>query len=430
MLEMILSGVIENIQTKEASMTRKNKESIGSKALKLVEQATLFDTRVAAIQMLIPIGLKAVEEELQAEVKILAGEKHSREGLCYRWGRNPGSVYLGDQKVQLAVPRLRDCESGKEKVLESYGALQNPKHMTDQVLVRILSGMSQRRYEEAVIRTADSFGLSKSSVNRKFIRASARRLEEMLNRDLRGYDIVAIFMDGKRFAEMDMVVALGVTLTGEKVILGFIESATENSKVVAEFLNNLKDRGLKTDSEILFIVDGSKGMLAAIEKVFGETGIVQRCQWHKMENVLSYLPDRHQENIKAKLKAAYHSSSYEEAEKKLVSLQKEIRLINESAAKSLAEGMAETLTLHRLGLFNELGTSFKTTNCIESVFSIVGQYTDKVDCWKNSNQRQRWLASSLIRIEKDLRKVKGYKYLPLLRQAMKREFLKKQKMCA
>ncbi len=100
-------------------------------------------------------------------------------------------------------------------------------------------------------------------------------------------------------------------------------------------------------------------------------------------------------------------------------LKSELKLLNQSALASLEEGLEETLTLHRLGLFTQLGISLKTTNCIESVMSLVGQHTDKVDYWKNSSQKHRWIASALLEIESRLRRIKGYRHLPSLRLALK-----------
>jgi len=96
-------------------------------------------------------------------------------------------------------------------------------------------------------------------------------------------------------------------------------------------------------------------------------------------------------------------------------------LINQSAVSSLDEGFEETLTLHRLKVFNTLGISLKTTNCIESINSQLSYYTHRVSYWKNSFQRQRWVATALLEIEPSLRKIKGYRSLPTLRSAMNLE---------
>lgn len=389
-----------------------------------------MDTRLTLIQMLIPLGLKAVEEELQREVESLAGTRYSHaDDEHVRWGVNRGSVYLGDQKVEIAVPRVRK-KNGGERPLKSYEGLQAPSIIENKILKSVMFGLSQHRYKDAAIKVAETFGVSASSVSRKFVRATSKKLEEMMCRDLSGEDIIAIFMDGKRFADTGMIVCVGVTINGEKKILGFIESGTENTKVIEEFLNNLIERGLKTENEILFVIDGAKGLRKGIETVMGNKAVVQRCQFHKAENVASYLPKKHQAEMKIKLRRAYACENYDGAKRQLEKIKKELKLMNQSALASLEEGFEETLTLHRLGVFKEIGVSFKTTNCIESILSQVAQFTDRVDYWKNSGQRQRWLASALIEIEKTLRKVKGHKHLLTLRQAMKRFSEVEVKKCA
>lgn len=387
-------------------------------------------SRIALIQMLIPIGLKAVEEELQAEVSKLAGIRYSREGDSVRWGHNVGSVYLGDQKVSIKVPRVMDVTSGQSVTLESYRALHNAGGIDEIAFKRVLHGMSTGKYEKATMSVPQTFGIKKSSISRKFIRASGKQLKEILHRSLKGKDIIAIFIDGKYFAGNQIIIAMGVTMEGEKIVLGFIESSTENYKVCKEFIQGLMDRGLNTDNEILFIIDGSKGLCKGIKEVLGEKAMIQRCQWHKRENVVSYLSQEQQVQFRRKLQSAYEEPVYEDARKNLNMVKRELKLINESAVTSLEEGFEETLTLHRLGLFSKLGTSFKTSNCIETLNHQLGIYTDRVDYWKNSDQRQRWVGTALLAIEPRLRKVKGHKYLSELREKMKVIASQQQKVAA
>lgn len=391
-------------------------------ALQLAESTEEMrqEARLQMIQMLIPIGLEAVCAELQNEVTALAGERHERGGTRKRWGSNPGSIFLGDQKVRVKVPRVRDVVENQEVPLASYQRLQNPQVIDQVVLSRVINGISQKKYESAALEATKTFGIKKSSVSKKFIRASAKKLREFTTRDLSGHDIVAIFIDGKAFADRDMVIALGVTLEGDKVLLGFIETETENFQVCRDFLEGLLDRGLSTEHEILFIIDGSKGFHKAITKVVKEKAFIQRCQWHKRENVLAYLPKSQQGSFKRKLQAAYEEPTYEGAKKRMEVIKKELRLINQSAVTSLEEGFEETLTLQRLGVFENLGMSFKTTNCIENVNSLLGARTDRVKYWRNSDQRHRWIGTALLVIEPALRKVRGYEHLSELRAAMKR----------
>src|SRR4030095_14506176 len=253
----------------------------------------------------------------------------------------------------------------------------------------------------------EAFGLSASTVSRRFKRASARKLRELMERRLDGYDLVALLLDGKTFAEDEMVTAVGVTITGEKVLLGFVQTATENRKVCAAFLRELVERGLRVDLGLLVVTDGAKGLHAAIREVFDNAALLQRCQWHKRENVLAYLPERHRLVMRRKLQAAYEQPTYDTAKRALGKLRAELTLLNASAAASLDEGFEETLTLHRLGLFGELGVSLKTTNILESIHARVEDRTARVDHWRNSEQKQRWLATALLDMEPRLRRIKN-----------------------
>jgi transposase-like protein len=264
-------------------------------------------------------------------------------------------------------------------------------------------------------------------VSRRWIRSSAKALAALNERNLSDYDIAAVFLDGKHFStDHEIIVALGVTIAGEKIILGIVETSTENYVVCRDFVRSLLDRGLNAEDPILCIIDGGKGLHKGLKEILGEQAVIQRCQWHKRENVLKYLPKARQDEFRRKLQGAYEQPTYETAKKALETIKRELRGINLSAVNSLEEGFEETLTLHRLGMFKKLGRSFKTTNVIENVNSLLGIYTDRVDYWKNSEQRQRWVATALLQIEPKLRAVCGYRHLRELRSAMTL-LIKKQK---
>lgn len=382
------------------------------------------DARVALIQALIPVALDRVCEELKADVERLAGARYVREGRPpghVRWTAQRGSVYLADQKIPIQVPRVRDRLRNVEVPLPIYERLQEPRACDMGLLHRVLGGLSTREYERCAEAVPEAFGLSASTVSRRFIRASARKLQELSERGLDGYDLVALMLDGKTFAEDEMVVAVGVTITGEKVLLGFVQTATENRKVCAAFLRELVERGLRFDLGLLVVTDGAKGLHAAVREVFGAAAVLHRCQWHKRENVLQYLPERHRPTFRRKLQAAYEQPTYEKAKRALGKVRAELVLFNASAAASLDEGLEETLTLHRLGIFAELGTSLKTTNALESIHARVESRTAKVDHWRNSDQKQRWLATALLDLEPRLRRIRNYRALPLLREALRRQ---------
>jgi len=387
------------------------------------------DITVALIQALIPLGLRAVGEALEAEVVRLAGAPYRRSGRRpghVRWGAQPGSVYLLDQKLPLPVPRVRDLARNQEVSLAPYQQLQQPRQADAGLFRKVLLGLSCRDYAACAEAVPAAFGLSPSAVSRRFIRASAKKLQTLQERRLEGYDVVALLLDGKTFAEDAMVIALGITCTGEKVLLGFVQTATENERVCAAFLRELVDRGLKMAQGLLCVLDGAKGLRKALQTVFGAQAVVQRCQWHKRENVVAYLPKGEQATWRRKLQVAYERPRYAEAKAALLRCRQELRLLNESAVKSLDEGFEETLTLHRLGVFGALGTSLKTTNCLESLLALVSRRTDKVTRWRTSDQKQRWLAAALLDSEPRLRRIKGFRALPLLRSALKAEVHRKE----
>jgi len=396
----------------------------GRQELAVQPELEAVDARVALIQALIPVALDAVGETLQTELRRLAGPKHSRAGGLpgvVRWGHQQGSIYLADQKIPLSYPRARNRLTNTEVPLRTYQQLQVPRHADAGLFRKVLVGLSCRNYEACAEAVPAAFGLSPSSVSRRFIRVSAKQLQALQERRLEGYDCVALILDGKTFAADAMVIALGITVTGEKVLLGFVQTATENERVCAAFLRELLERGLKTAPGLLCVIDGAKGLRKALATVFGAQAVVQRCQWHKRENVLAYLPPGQRVTWRRKLQAAYQKPSYPAAKAALLRIRQELRLVNESAVKSLDEGVEETLTLHRLGVFSALGISLKTTNCLESLNALVGQRTDTVDRWRTSDQKQRWLAAALLDIEPRLRRIKGFRSLPLLQQALQAE---------
>lgn len=387
----------------------------------LAEDEENDDTRIALIQALIPLGLRAVNDELQNEVIKLAGDRYSREEETkdiVRWGSQDGSVYLQDVKVKVRVPRIRNKRSRREVPLESYNKLQEPMEGDKRLLDKVLLGLSCHRYAETAQLIPEVFGVSASAVSQRYIKASSRKLKEFNCRRLEQYDIVTIILDGKTFTQEQIVIAVGITMSGEKVFLGFIQTATENAAVCKEFLQSLIERGLSYEQGLLFVIDGSKGFKKAITDVYNGYAMIQRCQWHKRENVVGYLLKSEQAAWRERLQNAYEQSTYEDVYESLQRCRRDLARINKSALASLDEGFEETLTLHRLGLFPELGRSLKTTNCLESINAQISRLTKRVTYWKTSDQKHRWIAAALLNIEPRLNRIQGYKALPKLRKAL------------
>jgi len=385
-----------------------------------------FDIEVAMIQGLIPLGLKAVEEKLQREVERLAGKKQAHGKENVRWGQQAGSVYLRDQKVPIMHPRVRNKATDAEVPLTAYQQMQEPYRGDRQTMLRLLQGISTHKYNESMELVPEVFGISASNLSRRFKKNTLVQLRALKSRSLKGDDFVCVLIDGKRYAEDGLLVALGITIDGVKVILDIDQSHSENSNVVRQLFDRLIERGLRFEEGLLFIVDGSKGIISAIKRQFEEYAFIQRCQWHKQQNVTGYLNDRQKAICKRQLYDAYAQTTYREAKAGLEKLYRELQSINQSAASSLMEGMEETLTLHSLGLSPELCKSLNTTNCIESIMAQLGQYTDKVDRWHNSSQILRWTAAGLLEIEPRLNRIRGHHYLNLLRVKMRDEIKKRQ----
>lgn len=385
-------------------------------------EAMQVDTRIELIRSLVPLGLSYVMEELNREVDRLAGARYSRktdEDIPRRHGTNPGSVKIADQSLPIRVPRLR-TKAG-EVSLSSYEDLHQGGDLNEQVFRQLLYGISCRDYEQAAEQIPGAIGISGSTISRKFIKASARKLREFQERDLSSLRLAAIFLDGKSFAEDQMVIAVGVDQDGYKHILGFVQTSTENKRSISQFLRSLVSRGLDAKHGLIAVIDGAKGLRAAVLDAFSGQVLVQRCQWHKRENVVSYLPKGDQKYWRNRLQHAYQRPTYKEAKRELKKIRKELNEINESAVASLDEGFEETLTLHRLGLFAVLGRSLKTTNILESINAQAEARCGRVDHWKNANQKHRWLASVLMDIEPRLRRLCGYRHLPALIMAIARD---------
>jgi len=404
------------VKVKPSSINRK-------KISWLLEQD--MNVKLQAMRHHLEITRMLINDILEDEVTQHAGQRYRREkphdGQYSRWGYNPGSVKMGSERIRIDVPRMYDNSNNSNKSLETYEKLRELQSVDERVLKAVILGLSTRNYEPVIKNLMDSFGISHSSVSNDFIEQSSSRLEMFENRGLSDYDFVALFIDGKYLAKEQVLIVLGVTLQGEKIPIGFIQTATENSKSISELLSNLIERGLKYEDGLLCVIDGSKGIYKAVNNVFGASAVIQRCQWHKRENVLSYLPDDKAAGYRRRMNKAYNIEDYQEAKKTLLKIIDDLKIDNMSAAGSLKEGLEETLTLHRLGLTADFKRSFSTTNAIENLNSQIGKYLRNVKKWTNSEQRYRWVASALFEIEKRMRRVDNYKKLYEMRAALKQE---------
>ena len=364
-------------------------------------------------------GLKIIRAVIEDEVMRRVGPRHQPDAAsrCLRWGQQSGYVVFAGQKVAVQRPRVR-TRQGQEVQLDSYARLQHDGRRQRAVREGIVAGLTSRNYHRAVQSVLEGYGIEKSSVSRQFVQASAAQLKKLCEKKLDDLDLVAILIDGIHLGQHVLVVALGIDSGGKKHVLGLWQGATENTTVVQALLEDLEVRGLNPKRRYLFMIDGAKALRAGIERVFGERAEVQRCQIHKRRNVKEHLPKSAQGDTDRRIRNAYAMTGYAEAQAELGKIFRQLERINPSAARSLQEGLEETLTVHRLGVGTLLRRTLASSNPIESCFSIVEKVARNVKRWRAGDHALRWTATGLLEAEKKFRRVKGYRELERLQRKL------------
>jgi len=371
-------------------------------------------------------GLELMHLVMDEEVKSLAGERHQQHQgrRAHRWGKEDGYCVVDGQKVPIRRTRLRTADK-REQHLGSYELFQRSGPMQVSVWDKMMRGLSTRNYGAVVKDFQNAYGIEKSAVSENFIEASREKVKQLMERPLGELRLCAVLIDGTPFKDRQIIVALGIGCDGTKTVLGIREGATENATVVSALLSELVERGLDFSTPRLYILDGGKALHAAVRRHAGEAAFIQRCQVHKKRNVVDHLPDEHKADVKQKLQNAYAMSEYSDAKRALEKLHRELMDLNPSAARSLEEGMEETLTVHRLRVPDQLRRTLNCTNVIESAFSIVETVCRNVKRWQSGDQIERWVGSGLLVAERQFRKVIGHRQIPVLLSAMANAFSQK-----
>ena len=360
-------------------------------------------------------GLQLMNLLMQAEVEELAGKRSQRQAdrTATRWGKERGYCVVMGQKVPVQRPRVRSRDD-QEVRLGSYELFHRGEPLNETVWEKLMLGLSTRHYGEAVRQFTEAYGLEKSAISEHFIEASRVKLQEMMERRLDQLRLCALLIDATPFQGQHMIVALGIAQTGQKTVLGIRQGASENATVVGELLGDLLSRGLDFTQPRLYVLDGGKALTSAVKKYAGEDAAIQRCEVHKRRNVLEHLAEEHKATVAQRLNAAYALEDYAAAKLALERLHRELMDLNPSAARSLGEGMEETLTVHRLRVPMQLRKTMASTNVIESAFSIVEQVCRNVKRWHGGDQRERWVGSGLLIAQQQFRRIVGYKHIPVL----------------
>ena len=359
---------------------------------------------------------KIAEELMDWEVGSLVGAKNhcqpDRENV--RWGTQHGYCIVAGQKVPLERPRVRDVGRQREMPLGSYEVLQQASLLEESIWTKIMHGLTTRRYGEVVRELEQAYGIEKSTVSEHFIEASRTRLQKLMSRPLGEDAFCAIMIDGTCFADQEVVVAIGLTFQGHKKVLGLHQGATENATVVKHLLDDLAQRGVLFDVPRLYVLDGGKALHSAVRKAAGKCAQIQRCQVHKIRNVVGHLTDEYQSIIRCRMRSAYMMLEYGDAKRALDALFQQLMHLNPSAARSLEEGMEETLTMHRLRVPEKLRYNLSSTNLIESTFSLVETVCRNVKRWRGGDQYLRWVGSGLVWAESRWNRIHAYRELPIL----------------
>jgi transposase-like protein len=373
-------------------------------------------------------GLQVMAAMFDEDVTRLCGPggKHNPGRAGYRHGTEAGSVTLGGRRIGAARPRVRAADGSGELHLPSYDLFTGTEVLGEMALERMLAGLSSRRYARGLepagtaVEEAAS-ATSKSAVSRRFVAATETALAELMSKRLDDLDLVAFMADGVHFGEHTCVVALGIGIDGTKHPLGVEEGSTENAAVVTDLITGLRERGLDTTRPILAVLDGAKALSKAVKDVFGKP-VIHRCQEHKIRNVKDKLPEKLRSVTEKRMRQAYHAETALKAEAELTELARELGKTHPGAAASLREGMAETLTVLRLGVPPTLARTLRSTNSIESMIGVCREHSKNVKRWRDGTMALRWCAAGMTEAGKQFRRVNGHLHLPKLRAALDAHF--------
>lgn len=380
------------------------------------------------LALAVSTGLQVMTAMFDQDATALCGPggKHNPDRAGYRHGTEAGSVTLGGRRVPVTRPRVRAADGSGELHLPSYDLFSSTEILGQLAMEKMLAGLSSRRYPrglepagQAVEQAASA--TSKSAVSRRFTAATETALAGLMGRRLDDLDLVAFMVDGVHFGEHTCVVALGIGIDGIKHPLALEEGSTENATLVTDLITGLRDRGLDVTKPILAVLDGARALSRAVKDVFDQP-LIQRCQQHKIRNVIEKLPDRLKQVTERRMRQAYHAESALKAEGLLTELARELDKTHPGAAASLREGMAETLTILRLDVPPALARTLHSTNPVESMIEICREHSKNVKRWRDGTMALRWCAAGMLEAGHQFRRVNGHMHLPKLRAALEAQF--------
>jgi len=367
-------------------------------------------------------GMMALDAMLEQDLDLLCGPKYTRGGEheALRWGNAEGRLVMGGRRIKARRPRAR--KDGREVVLPTWAEFADEDPLDHRTMQQMAIGVSTRNYERSLEELPDELdphGASKSATSRRFVEMTEQKLQEWLSSDLSQLKLFAVIIDGIAIAEQSVVIALGIDENGQKHPLGLWQGATENAELCIGLLNNLIERGLDAQQSYLFVIDGSKALRKAIRVIFGSRAVVQRCQEHKIRNVLGHLPKSLHPSVNKTMRDAYRGVSKQTARKRLLNLVTQLESDHPDAAESLREGLDETITLKDWNLHAWLERTLSTTNCIENLNSTIRRVTRNVKRWRDGSMIRRWVAAGVFEARRTFRRLRGHAGIAALVKALR-----------
>jgi len=368
----------------------------------------------------VAVGLRVMADMMEEELTRRVGPKHAKlaKRCASRHASAPGSVVLGGRRIKVRRPRARTFD-GTELHLDTYGAFSDDDQLAEVVMERMLAGLATRRHRVANERVgvaveAQVRATSRSAVSRRFVALTRGALSELMARDLSELAVVALMIDGVKFADHCCVVALAICTDGTKVPVGLSLGDTENREVVTDLLADLVSRGLSADSGLLVVIDGAKALDRAVRDVFGTLALVQRCGLHKQRNVAAHLPKDERRWVNRRLAKAFNHPDPSTGLRLAEDLARQLGTGWPDAAASVLEGLDDMFTIRRLKVSDRLARSLGCTNAIESMISVLRSTTRNVKRWRDAEMIERWATAGLLNAERSFRRVKGYNDIPTL----------------
>lgn len=380
----------------------------------------LVRSKMALHELVVDTGMQVLGSLLEEDRVAICGtrSKEQEDRQAYRHGFDQGQLVLGGRKVSVRKPRCRSVD-GEEIPLPSWQEMAAEDPLCRRMMEQMLIGVSTRKYErslEDLPSSMKSVASKRSSVSRRFVAKTQKQVDAFLGRSLEGLNLPVLMLDGTELGGHLLVVAMGIDADGNKHILGIREGTTESSELCKSLLRNLIDRGLVVEQPRLFVIDGGKGIHKAIRTTFSRWAHIQRCQVHKIRNILGHLPKSHGPWVKERLRQAWLRSDTEKtAEKRLESLAKSLDVEHPGAASSIREGLSESLTLLRLRMpVDALYRSLRSTNAIENLQGQIQGTARRVKRWQGGSMALRWAVGGILEAEANFRRIKGYRGLPTL----------------